>query len=267
MKMFNLFKKKSDFVKQFEKELKEHEKKRKKLLKIKYKIPNKKELCSYIICYLKNDSSYMSNDYSYNYIKNHNRNFLISYVINFYNKQNESKEKYYYLSILYYYSTQEYIDLAIYYCELFMKDFKVYNGDIYYNLNNFNYNTLWKYQFHYFNYMLANLYNKNLNYDKALKYAFMSKEIENYNSSLDPYILISDILYHKGDYKNAIKNLNDGLNVTKDKYKKDNYLKIINEYNNKYKNNIYYKPRNIKRPRIDVKTKKLYDLTTGEIIE
>ena len=79
---------------------------------------------------------------------------------------------------------KEYTDLAIYYCNKFLDLNLIYIGDNYYNYNNIE---LYEYQHYIFNYMLGNLYLINLEYDKALNCAFMSKGIEKYIYYFDSY--------------------------------------------------------------------------------
>ena len=187
------------------------------------------------------------------------------YVINSCNKVNPTKKEQFLLALAYSRLGTLYNNYSIYYLELYLKDNKYYIKEIPGCNNKIE---IINYQNTMFNLILSTKYEEDLEYDKALRHAFMSKGMnDTYPKYGDSYLQISNILYKKSDYKNAIINLNEAIRKCNDINKKNDYQKIINKYNQQKDKGFIYKPRKIKRLRLDMNENITYDLTTGEIIK
>lgn len=265
--MISFFKyKKNLHQTQFEKELKYHEIKRNALKKENKKKLSKLEKSEFILDYTHSFSSdYMLYDGLTDWIKNMNFKERMWFVINSCNSINPTKQEQFLLALAYCNLGTLYNNYAIYYIELYLKDHDFYDKK-FRSCNNRNDKI--NYQWVLFNYKLACKYKEDLNYNKALKYAFMAKGMnDSFSKPFDVYDLISDILYKMGDLENAIANLNEGIRKVSNKYEKERLVKLLNTYQDYKSKGKLYKQKNVKRLRIDMTTNLIYDLTTGEIIE
>lgn len=116
--------------------------------------------------------------------------------------------------------------------------------------------------------LLAIKLDQNLEFEQALKYIDITLHINPkiYSYDDEPFITYSQILYHNNNLKDTIDVLRRGVNESKNEYTKELCLNLITKYTNYMYNNQIYKIKNFKRLRLSMKSKKNYDLTTGEII-
>lgn len=207
------------------------------------------------------------------WIKSMNFNERLWFVINSCNKTNPSTQERFLLALAYNDLGSFYNEYAIYYLKQYVERHEFYNKRFSHCETQ---NDIINYQWCLFNFLLSNKYLQDMQYDEALKYAFVSKGMSNdfakpyyalFSKRYDDYGLISEILYKKNNIKRAITNLYDGINQVKDNNLKSKYYKQIEKYNNYLKDNKIYKPTNKKRIRLDMNTNHIYNLTTGEIIQ
>lgn len=254
------------FLSEFEKELKEHKKNLKKLRKETTRNLSRLEKSEFILDYTHNfSSSHMLYEGLTDWIKNMNFEERMWYVINSCNSNKPTIQETFLLALAYSNLGTLYNKYAIYYLELYLKSNKFY----YKNFNDCNTEAdIMNYQWCMFHNKLACKYRDDLDYEKALKHAFMSKGMnEHFTKIHDAYGLIADIFYRMGDYRSAINNLQEGIKKTKNNYSKKLYIEQLKKYEEyKSKNKIYIQ-KNIKRLRINFETGQIYNLTTGEILE
>jgi len=242
------------------------EKERKKILKEKAKKLTKLDISEFILDYTYSFSSrYMLYNGMTDFIKSMNYKDRMYYIINSCNTINPSIKEQFLLSLAYNNLGSMYNEYTIRYIEMYLHDYNFYNKQFRGCTTN---EDKINYQINMFNILLANKYSEDLEYEKALNCALKAKGMsDSYAKRWEPYYTISTILYKMNDYKNAIINLNEGLRKIDNKYDKKNCIELLKELKDKQKRNYIYKPKKIVRKRIDPQTNKIYDLTTGEIIE
>lgn len=199
----------------------------------------------------------------------------MKYVIHQCNKRNPNPKDLLLLALAYSKMGVLYNDYAIYYLK------KYANGNKYYGIpfrllidengktKIPNHSEIISIQWHKIYTLLAIKLDQNLEFEQALKYIDITLHLNPivYSYYDEPYIIYSQILYHNNDLKNAINVLNRGINESKNEYTKELCLNLISKYTNYMRNNRIYKIKNFKRLRLNMESKKIYDLTTGEIIK
>lgn len=243
-----------------------------KLFKNKRKL-SKLEKSELILDYTHNFSSkYMLYEGLTEWIKKIEPKDRMWYIINSCNIKNPTKQEQFLLALAYCNLGQLYTDYAIYYLKLYLGNDNFYSNDFYYkqfpgcntNLENRNF------QLNFLCLKLSKKYLDNLEYDNALKYSFITKSFYNfdnhYQQILEPYSIISEILYKQNNIKGAITNIKEAILKTKDKYNKKSYIELLEKYEKYKEKNQLFKIRNIKRPRLKLNSNIIYDLTTGETL-
>lgn len=237
-KIKNLIKRyNNQYIKKIKQEIKEHEKEKQKLIRESKRKLSRLEISEFILDYTYQfNSNYMLYNNLTIFIKKMSFKERMKYIIDSCNKENPTIMENFLLALAYSNLGTRYTNYAIYYLELYLEN-KNYYSDNFYNKEFKGCNTTIenrKYQLNLLYVKLSQKYLDNLNYDKALNYAFKAKEFMNvdnyYQSFWEPYSLIAEILYKKGDLNNCIANINEGIIVTKNKHNKKKYIELLNKY-------------------------------------
>ena len=221
-----------------------------------------------IISYTYNlNYSYMNHPKLIEKIKKDNTEQRMSFVINECLKSKIETKQLFLLALSYSALNSKYNNLAIYYCEQYLK---ILNKFICYDIEIKGcetHNDKVNYQLKLFNYLIACKYLENLEYKLALEHAIKAKGMYGEQFEIrNPYLLISEILYKMNKYDKELININEGIKNTKNKYWKQKMIDYKDYLIEKKKKKYIYKAKNIKRPRYEPETGFLYDLNTGEIL-